>query len=51
MREINNGVQPTGWIQCAARCILLCGACGITPIPGDEVYGAVTGTATGAAGF
>ncbi|OLS02198.1 hypothetical protein [Tissierella creatinophila] len=51
MEEINNGIGTDGWVQCAARCILLCGACGITPIPGDEVYGAVAGSTTGAAGF
>ncbi|WP_279006381.1 hypothetical protein [Thomasclavelia cocleata] len=50
MQEISS-VQPKGWVQCGARCILLCGACGITPIPGDEAFGAVTGAATGFSGL
>lgn len=54
MTEINNPIQPTGKgeaTRCLLQCILLCGACGITPIPGDEFYGAFSGGAVGAAGW
>lgn len=49
MNEIKNGSQTTGLIQCAARCGIVCGACGLSPIPGDEFYGAFSGAAAGTA--
>lgn len=52
MNEINNPIQPNGeGVKCVLQCILLCGACGVTPIPGDEFYGAFSGGAAGAAGW
>ncbi|HER9214804.1 TPA: hypothetical protein VM112_000714 [Streptococcus pyogenes] len=54
MNEINNSVQIAGKgevTRCILQCVLLCGACGITPIPGDEFYGAASGGAAGAAGW
>ena len=52
MNEINNPIQPNGeGVKCVLQCILLCGACGVTPIPGDEFYGAFSGAAAGAAGW
>lgn len=45
------GGKVMGWLKCVARCALLCGACGITPVPGDEFFGAGLGATYGAAEY
>ena len=53
MQEIKGGnVEPQGeGTRCVLQCALLCGACGITPIPGDEFYGLASGGLAGAANW
>ncbi|WP_279006380.1 hypothetical protein [Thomasclavelia cocleata] len=51
MTELNNvSTRGTAW-QCVVACALLCGGCGVTPVPGDEYYGLTSGGLAGAASW